>query len=63
VVFFESNADVLSLWVLSWIAVVAYVAGLSGEDAVVAPKFAVLAREPRGASLAEDDVSRNYIFA
>ena len=62
-IFLESNANVLSLWVFSRVTVVPYVAGFCGEDTMIATEFAVLAREPRGASLAEDDVSRNYIFA
>lgn len=48
---------------LARIAVVAYVAGFRGVDAVVATKLAVLTGVPCRASLAEDDVSGDYVFA
>jgi hypothetical protein len=63
VVFLEGDANVLALGVDAWVFVVSNVAGFSGEDAVVASEFAVLAREPCGAALAEDNVAWNYIFA
>lgn len=59
----ERNANILSLWVFLGIPVVPYVTRFCGEDAVVSSKFAVLAGEPGGAALAEDDVSWNHILA
>jgi hypothetical protein len=63
VIFLESNANVLSLWVFSRVTVVPYVAGFCGENTMIATELAVLAREPRCASLAEDDVSWDDIFS
>jgi hypothetical protein len=63
VVFLKSDTNVLSLWVLPRVAIVPYVARLCSEDAVIAAKFAILAGEPRCASLPKDDVSWDDILA
>ena len=62
-VLLQCNANVLSLWVLSWVFVISHVPRLGSEDAVIAAEFAVFTGEPRGASLAEDNVSWYHIFS
>lgn len=61
--FAERNANVLSLWVQPWVPVVPDPAFLCSEDAVVATEFAVFAGIPVGATLAEYDCARDYVFA
>jgi hypothetical protein len=63
VLFIECDANVLSFRVLARVLVVPHVARFGREDAVVAPEFAVLTREPRRAALAEDDVAGDDVFA
>jgi hypothetical protein len=63
VVFLEGDTDVLPLWVFIRVTVVPYVTRLCSEDAVIAAEFAVLAGEPRRASLPEDDVSWDNILS
>lgn len=62
-VFFERDADVLSLRMLAWVFVVPYVSGFCCEDAVISSEFAVFAGEPVRATLAEDDVAWNDVLA
>lgn len=54
--------DVLTFRVLERVFVVFDVAGLSGVDGVVAAHCAVVAGEPFGAALAEDDVAWDYVL-
>lgn len=62
-VLLEGHANVLALGVLEGILVVSNVSGLSGKDAVIATKFAILAGEPVCSALAEDDVTRDYVLS
>lgn len=59
----QRYANVLPLRVLARVAVVAYVAGLGREDAVVAPELAVFAGEPVSPALAEYYVAGDYEFS
>ena len=54
--------DVLAFRVLEGVFVVFDVAWLSGVDGVVAAHCAVVAGEPFGAALAEDDVAWDYVL-
>jgi hypothetical protein len=58
----KHNTDILTFRVLQGIFVVFYVARLSGVDGVIASHAAVVAGEPFGAALAEDDVARDYVL-
>jgi hypothetical protein len=62
-VFLEGDTNVLSFWVFPRVTIVSYVTRLCSKDAVVATEFAVLAGEPRRASLPENDVSWDDIFS
>ncbi len=59
----ERDADVLPFWVQTRVSVVPNPAFLCGEDAVVAPEFAVFAGIPVRAALAEYDCAWDYVFA
>lgn len=61
--FVEDDTDVLSFRVFEGVAVVSNVTRFRGKDAVVSSEFTVLAGEPGGPTLAEDDVSRNHILS
>lgn len=58
----EYHTDVLAFWVLQGVFVVFYVARLGGVDGVVAAHGAVVAWEPFGAALAEDDVAGDHVL-
>lgn len=58
----EHDANVLALGVLGGIAVVFHVARLDGVDGVVTAHAAVVAGEPVGAALTEDDVAGDDIL-
>ena len=58
----ERHADVLALGIDSGIAVEFHVAGLKGENCVVAAHAAVVAGKPVRAALAEDDVARDDVL-
>lgn len=58
----EDNTDVLAFGVLQGVFVVFNVAWLGGVDGVVAAHCAVVAWEPFGAALAEDDVARDHVL-
>lgn len=59
---FEDDANVLAFGVSLGILVVFDVAGLRGIDGMITAHGAVIAREPVGASLAEDDVAGDHVL-
>jgi hypothetical protein len=58
----KHHTDVLAFRMLQRVFVVFYVARLGGVDGVVAAHGAVVAWEPFGAALAEDDVARDNVL-
>lgn len=62
-VLLQRNANILPIRMFPGVLVVSDIARLGRKDAVVPSEFAVFAGEPRRASLSEDDVSWDHVFA